>query len=224
MPYLKPKRSYSSMMAFLAFILIIVLLYMITWPMFGEIRELSGKIGERQGALTLGRQRIAQIQSIAAQISSLGTQKDQLDAAMPAEPDAAGALIQINEMVSRVGLKLSSIQPGQSEAGVLPLSIVVEGPFANVLQLIALFEKNLRPVTVAQIDTTPVSEEGGNTLTTTLGLKLPYAESLEEAAKQAQSATGEKPAQPVSSPSAGESATAGKSAETTPAASARAGE
>lgn len=167
----KTTGKISGLIPLLLLVGAIVLIWTVTWPMIGELKVLSGQVGEKETILSTGRERIAAIQRTAAQISSLPSQKDLLDVAMPTDSDAAGALVQLNEMVSRAGLKIVSAQPGKAEKGILPMNIVVEGPFSNVLHLISLCELNLRPIQVSQIDATAVTD---GSLSTTLDLSLLY--------------------------------------------------
>lgn len=186
MPEEKIKKSRLPYIAFLSFILAIIVAWFLAFPGFAKLKETTTQIKAKQSDLEKGRQKVEDLKTAQNLLKKAEADLTLLDIAVPKDEGVAEALIQVNELVSKAGLKVVAIQPStQGEAGKLPISLTLQGGFEGLKNFIESAEKNLRPIEVQSVNLVG-SAEGGE-LSATFELRLIYrASSSAEAADSEQ--------------------------------------
>lgn len=87
-----------------------------------------------------------------------------LNTASPTSPDVAGAMTQLDSMVSDSGLTLNTLSPSQSDTGATKVNILVSGAYENLQKFLTSLENNLRPFLIDNVTITAY-EDGDQMLT-----------------------------------------------------------
>lgn len=83
-----------------------------------------------------------------------------LTLALPTDSDVGSALVALEALGTKTGLSVVSIDPGRGEAstGRLPVSVRVQGGYANLVDFMIASQKNLRPITISTATLTKVAD------------------------------------------------------------------
>lgn len=174
---MKEGKSRQALYIFLAIVLSIVLIYVLMIPGFKRLSDVSIKAAARKNDLQTGRQKVADLKTAAATLSQKNQAVEALNIAVPPDKDTADAIVQVSQMVSAAGLKVQSIQPSaesESAVGQLPLTVLVQGQFPDLVKFSELAEKNLRPVKIVSINIATADEEGGSELSASYSIQMVY--------------------------------------------------
>lgn len=168
------KANRIALLAFLAVVVAIVLVYLATIPIYKSFKKASLDLSVKRGDIAAGKEWIDNVNQAYTKLNGLKQENELLDVAMPQEPMVPEALIQINEIVSRAGLKIISLAPtigGKGDSQGVEITLSVEGPFKSFQEFFRLAEKNLRPIAVKSINL--VASQEGNKLSGSFQLNLP---------------------------------------------------
>lgn len=170
------QSSKQSIFVVLAIIMSIVLIYVLFVPGLRRLTDMSVKTAAKKNDLQIGRQKIDDLKAAAETLSQKSAAVEALNIAVPPQKDTAGALVQIAQMVSDAGLAVQSIQPNPNgaKAGALPMTVVVQGRFTDLVKFSEIVEKNLRPVQIKTINIASSSGEEGSGLSASYAVELVY--------------------------------------------------
>jgi len=174
---MKETKGRQALYIFLSIVLSIVLIYVLMLPGFRRLSDTSIKTSARKNDLQTGRQKVGDLKAAAATLSQKNQAVESLNIAVPPDKDTADAIVQVSQMVSGAGLAVQSIQPSaesESAVGQLPLTVLVQGQFPDLVKFSEIAEKNLRPVKIISINIAAADEEGGSELSASYSIQMVY--------------------------------------------------
>ncbi len=164
----------------LAMILAIVLtlggVYFGLRPLVADYQAAQVAVGARGLEIEALNERKIKLVQLEGQFNKFETQIQQLELAVPSEPQYPEILEQLTALANEAQLTLTSIQPQQSDlvnTTSVPINLTVRGAFPGMLAFAQKIETNLRPITVTSVSLIDSGDQNtANQLTATIQMRF----------------------------------------------------
>lgn len=145
-------------------VLAAVVFGLVAIPLLKKLKTNSAKAAMANYNTTAGKKYISDIEAAYSKLAANPDAVALLDTASPVNPDVAGAMTQLDGLVSDSGLALNTMSPSQGDNGSMKINLLTNGTYENLQKFLVGLENNLRPFVIDSI-TINSYESGDQTLT-----------------------------------------------------------
>lgn len=125
------------------------------WPSWASGRVLRGEISQLEQELSKPKSDPEMIERLSQELAGLNALRDQRMTPIPEERDVAGLMRELSAMLDQLGLMDREITTGsaqvQDEASVMPMTVVLSGPYPSVAEAVIRMESLPRLVRVQRL-------------------------------------------------------------------------
>lgn len=125
------------------------------WPSWSSGRVLRGEISQLEQELSKPKSDPEMIDRLSQELAGLNSLRDQRMTPIPEERDVAGLMRELSAMLDDLGLLEREITTGsaqtQDEASVMPMTVVLSGPYPSVAEAVTRMESLPRLVRVQRL-------------------------------------------------------------------------
>jgi len=168
----KSKSQMPMLISILALLVALILIGFFIVPKTSEIKELSNEVAKKEQELELGKKKVASIREAIKLMAQAKNDIEKLNIAIPSNPNAEEALVQLQEIASKSGSVIIDSSVGDSNQSTQKIGLTLNGEYSQILDFLSKLKSNMRPVEISNYSM--VSNEDESIITASFNLEYPY--------------------------------------------------